>query len=164
MTFMSGFFTKRYLAHLPMPQDRSTTTRASAVRLQSPKSFLFKVAAPHKAEMVAMAPTQAVLAAAALAAAPETIVQTAAAPPAATALMAAAPLVTIAPMTVAPMTVPRMALARQLASLPLEPLALPHLVLRAILWSLLLLLSSRPLFRCCSQSVPLLCTYYKLSV
>lgn len=113
-----------------MLQDRSITTRASAVRLQSPKSFLFKVAALHKAEMVVMAPTQAVLEAVALVAAPETIAQTTAAPPA-----------TIAPMTAAPMTVPRMALARQLGSLPLELLALPHLVLRAILWSLLLLLS-----------------------
>lgn len=146
-----------------MLQDRSTTTRASAVQLQSPKSFLFKVVAPRKAEMVAMVPTQAVLEVAALeVTAPETIAQTAAAAPAATALMAAAPPVTIAPMMVAPMTVPRMALARQLASRPLELLALPQLVLQAILWSLLLLLSSRPLFRCCSQSVPLLCMYYKL--
>lgn len=161
---MSGFFAKRFPAHLPMLQDRSTTTRASAVRLQSPKSFLFKVAAPHKVEMVAMAPTQAVLEAVALVVVPETIAQTTAALPAVTALMATAPPVTIAPMTAAPMTVPRMALARQLVSLPLELLALPHLVLRVILWSLLLLLSSRPLFRCCSQSVPLLCMYYKLSV
>jgi hypothetical protein len=141
-----------------MLQDRSTTTRASAVQLQSPKSFLFKVVALRKAEMVAMAPTQAVLEVAAL----EVAAQTAAAAPAATALMAAAPPVTIAPMTVAPMTVPRMALARQLESRPLELLALPQLVLQVILWSLLLLLSSRPLFRCCSQSVPLLCMYYKL--
>ena len=142
-----------------MLQDRSTTTRASAVQLQSPKWFLFKVVAHHKAEMVAMAPTQAVLEAVAPVAAPETIAQTTAAAPVATALMTAAPQVTTALMTVL-----RMALARQLVSLLLELLALPQPVLRAILWSLLLRLSSRPLFRCCSQSVPLLCMYYKLSV
>jgi hypothetical protein len=133
-----------------MLQDRSTTTRASAVQLQYPKSFLFKVAAPHKVEMVVMAPTQAVLAVAALeVTAPETIAPTAAVAPAATALMTAAPPVTIVPMMEALMTAPRMALARQLASRPLELLALPQLGLQAILWSLLLLLSSRPLFRCC---------------